>query len=89
LPKAAQTALRALEEAIAECGSPAPASNHIPATVRVTSLDTWRQYAYRRGISPSEKPRARQAAFARGSEHLVGEQIAAIWDDAVWLTGAR
>jgi hypothetical protein len=89
LPKAAQTALRALEEAIAECGEPAPASNHVPTSVRVTSLDAWRQYAYRRGISPSEKPRARQAAFARGSEHLVGEQIVAIWDDVAWLTGAR
>jgi hypothetical protein len=84
LPKAARTALRALAEAIDECGEPAPASNHIPQGVKVTTVDNWRHYAYRRGISPSEKPRARQAAFKRASEHLVGIEAAVIWDDYVW-----
>jgi hypothetical protein len=89
MAKSAQAAMRALEEAISECGTLAPASNHIPNTVRVTTLDRWRDYAYRRGISPSEKPRARQAAFARASEYLIDEQIAAVWDNTVWLTGKR
>jgi hypothetical protein len=39
-----------------------------------------------RGISASEKPRARQAAFQRASEHLVGAQAVGIWDEQVWLT---
>jgi len=85
MPKAAQTALRALREAIDEAGGPAPASNHIPAGVRVVSLERWREYAYRRGISASEEPRARQQAFKRGSEHLVGVQAVAIWDELAWL----
>jgi hypothetical protein len=84
LPKAAQTALRALTEAVDECGELAPASSHIPAGVRVTTIEKWRQYAYRRGISPSEEPRARQLAFKRASEHLVGAQSVAIWDQHVW-----
>ena len=57
LPKAAQTALRALTEALAECGEPAPASSHIPAGIQTTTIERWRQYAYRRGISASELPR--------------------------------
>jgi hypothetical protein len=84
LPKSAQTALRALNEALAECGEPAPASGHIPMGITVTTIERWRQYAYRRGISPSEKPRARQSAFQRASEYLVGIQAVAIWDEHVW-----
>jgi hypothetical protein len=86
LPKAAQTALRALTEALAECGDPAPASSHIPAGVQTTTIERWRQYAYRRGISPSPEPRARQLAFKRASEHLVGIEAVAIWDEHVWAT---
>jgi hypothetical protein len=85
LPKSAQTALRALNEAVAECGGPAPASDHIPAGVTVTTIDRWRQYAYLRGISPSgENPRAQQLAFQRASEHLVGVQAVGISGDHVW-----
>jgi hypothetical protein len=84
MPKTAQIALRALKEAIDECGETAPASNHIPPGVRATSLERWRDYSYRRGISPSEKPRARQAAFQRASQHLVGIEAVAIWDEYVW-----
>jgi RecA-family ATPase len=64
LTKAAHTALRALTEAIDEQGAPAPASNHIPASARTVTLDTWRQQAYRRGISAGEE-RAQQLAFRR------------------------
>jgi hypothetical protein len=53
----------------------------VPATAHVTTLERWREYAYRRGISASEMPRARQAAFQRASEHLVGAQAVGIWDE--------
>jgi AAA domain len=86
LPKAAQTALRALSEALSECGEPGPTSNHIPTGVLVTTIECWRQYAYRRGISPSPEPRARQLAFKRASEHLVGIEAVGIWDEHVWAT---
>lgn len=85
LPKAAQIALRALKEAIEECGEDAPASNHIPLGAKVTTVEHWRDYAYRRGISQSDKPRARQAAFQRATEQLLAADAAAIWDAHVWL----
>jgi hypothetical protein len=84
MPKAAQTALRALGEAIEERGEPAPANNHIPPTARVTTVEFWRQQAYARGISTGE-PRAKQQAFKRAFEHLVAVQAVGSWDQHVWL----
>ena len=86
LPKAAQIALRALAEALDEQGQPAPASNHIPHGSKVVTVSAWRQQAYRRGISTSEEERARQQAFKRASEHLIGARRVAAWDSHVWLT---
>jgi AAA domain len=84
LPKAAQTALRALKEAVSELGAVPPASNHIPPRVPVVTLDQWRDYAYRRGISTSGEAPALRQAFKRASEHLIaGAQVAA-WDGRVW-----
>ncbi len=74
LPKAAQTALRALREALIECGGIPPASNHIPAGVRVVTVNKWRDYAYRMGISTSPEDRAKQQAFKRATEHLIGAE---------------
>jgi hypothetical protein len=84
LPKAAQIALRALNDVLAECGEPAPASTHIPAGIQVTTIDRWRQYAYRSGISAGETPRARQMAFERASQQLVAAQAVGIWDQYAW-----
>jgi hypothetical protein len=87
LTKAAQTALRALTEALHEQGEPAPASNHIPAGVRVVSVEQWRQYAYRRGISAADTTtRAQQRAFQRAVDQLVGSNRVAVWDHQVWTT---
>jgi uncharacterized RmlC-like cupin family protein len=88
LTKGAQTALRALTEALNEQGKPAAASNHIPAGVRVVSVEQWRQYAYRRGISAADTtPRAQQKAFKGASEYLIGAGRVGIWDKSVWLVG--
>jgi hypothetical protein len=87
MPKAAQTAWRALTEAILEQGSPGPASSHIPPTVKVVSMSGWRQQCYRRGISTSPEERAKQQAFKRASEHLIGASKVGVWDDYVWLIG--
>ena len=86
LPKAAQIALRALTEALDEQGQPAPASNHIPHGIKVVTVSAWRQQAYRRGISTSEEERAKQQAFKRASEYLIGAGRVAAWDSHVWLT---
>jgi hypothetical protein len=64
LSKADKIALRALKEAIDVLGDPAPASNYIPNDVKVTTTDRWRDYAYRLGISDSDKPDAKQKAFS-------------------------
>ena len=86
LPKAAQIALRALTEALDEQGQPDPASNHIPHGIKVVTVSAWRQQAYRRGISTSEEERAKQQAFKRASEYLIGAGRVAAWDSHVWLT---
>jgi hypothetical protein len=84
-PKAAQTALKALIEAVDDLGAvPAP-SNHIPPAVKVVTIDCWREYAYRRGISTSTEPRARQKAFKAATEHLIGEGYVGVWDEHVWV----
>jgi hypothetical protein len=85
MSKAAQIALRALNEAIDECGEPTPASNYIPAGARVTTLARWRDYAYRRGISASDEPRASQQAFKRASEHLIASDSVKVWGENVWV----
>jgi hypothetical protein len=85
LPKAAQTALRALAEALDEQGTPAPASNHVPQGVNIVSVSVWRQQAYRRGISTSDEERAKQQAFKRASEQLIGAGRVGAWDEHVWL----
>jgi len=86
LPKGAQIALRALSEAVEEAGSIPPASNHIPAKTTTVSIDQWRTYAYRRGISTSDEPRARQQAFKRATEYLIGEKHVGAWDNQAWST---
>ena len=82
---AAKIALRALEEALLECGETAPASNHIPPGVKVVKEEMWRQYAYQRGISTSDEARARQTAFSRGSEWLISNTMVGVWDKYFWL----
>lgn len=84
MPKAAQIALRALAEAINEQGDIPPASNHIPNNVRAVPEAIWRKQAYLRGISTGEE-RAKQAAFKRGSEHLIGIGRVGFWDELAWL----
>lgn len=84
MPKTAQTALKALKEAIIECGEPAPASNHIPADTKVITIEQWRTYAYKLGVSTGEE-RARQKAFKSAFEHLNGSGEIAVWDPYVWL----
>jgi len=84
MPNGAKIALRALQDALVTGGEPAPTSNHIPDNVRVVSMELWREYAYKRGISGGED-RAKQTAFKRASEYLLSNSCVATWDDHVWL----
>ena len=85
LPKGAQIALRALQKAIDEVGAIPPAADNIPAKVKTVTVDQWRQYAYRIGISTSDEPRAKRQAFQRASETLLAGKEIAIWEPQVWL----
>jgi hypothetical protein len=85
LPKGAQTAMRALRLALEEIGEQPPASIHIPAGVNAVTVEQWRTYAYQAGISDSAEARARQVAFKRAHETLVGEKHVGAWGDYRWL----
>src|ERR1035437_1266811 len=86
LPKAAVIALKALAEAVDELGKPSTTgAPQIPSGVKVVSQDEWRLQSYRRGISSSEEARAKQLAFRRASEYLIGAGRVGSWDGNVWL----
>jgi hypothetical protein len=56
---------------------------HIPENVRVTTIERWRDYAYRLGISDGEA-RAQQQAFRRAKDGLLAKQLLGVWNDHVW-----
>jgi hypothetical protein len=91
LSKSAQNALSALVKTIAECGDAAPTSNHIPVAARVVTLDQWRSYAFRMGIStsrkgtsPADEDRAKRKAFKTGVDALIAARAIGIWEPHVW-----
>ena len=84
LPKAAQTALRALSTAIDELGEVPPASNHIPAKVRTVSVDQWRGYACRMGISDADTEDAKRMAFKRAHAAFVAARHVGVRDAHRW-----
>jgi hypothetical protein len=86
IPRAAQTALRALNKALAEVGEAAPGSNHIPPATRVVTVDQWRTYAYRMGVSTSDEPRAKRKAFQSATEALIAANAIGMWEPHVWQT---
>jgi hypothetical protein len=84
LTKAAQTALRALHEAISEMGAVPPSSNHIPEHVRAVTIDQWRERAIHMGVSTSAERRARNKAFHDGSAALIAAGRVAMWEPFAW-----
>jgi hypothetical protein len=85
LSKGARLCLRALREAIIDMGEPLSEAPHIPSNVKGVTVDQWREFAYRRGISASGEPRARRLAFQRGLEALLDGKVIGIWEPYVWL----
>ena len=80
------SALRALAEAINERGVVHSPSIHIPAGVLTVKRSHWQEFAYRRGISGSDKESARRMAFQRAVEDLQLKNKIGVWDGEVWLT---
>lgn len=87
MPKGAQIALRALHEAINAVGKPF-ASDHVPAAAKVVTMEQWRSFAYRMGVSESEEPDARRKAFGRAHDTLVARERVGRWDDLVWAASS-
>jgi hypothetical protein len=67
--------LRALREASDELGKVPPASNHIPTNIRVVGFRAVAKIHLRAGISTSAEYHARQQAFKRASEYLLGSEL--------------
>lgn len=76
-------ALSALRQAVDEAGEVPPASNHIPAGVKVVSAELWRRYAYAKNISDGEQ-NAKRMAFKRAAEQLQARGIVGCWQDKAW-----
>jgi hypothetical protein len=85
LSAGAKTALHALQEAIGEMGAVPPASNHIPSATKAVTFEQWRKYAYQRGVSSSDEPRARQRAFERTTTALTAAKVIGVWEPYVWI----
>jgi AAA domain len=86
LTKGAKIALDALRDAIGECGEVPPVSNHIPSGVKCVTIDQWREYAIKRGISTSDKESGIRMAFGRATDCLNAARRVAIWDGYAWPT---
>ena len=71
--------------AVTKAGEVPPASNYIPSNVRIVSVGMWREIAYGMGISGSDDPRAKQAAFKRGAETLLAAELVGAWQEHRWL----
>lgn len=73
----------ALRTAVAGAGEAPPASNHIPASARVVSVEAWRRIAYER-LGAEATMDARQKGFKRAADFLVANGFAGIWGDIAW-----
>jgi hypothetical protein len=85
LPPAAKIALSQLRNALTRDGKAPPASSHIPANSLAVDYDLWRRYCYLAGISSTDTQEAKQKAFARAAEKLLGAELVKRWDSWVWI----
>jgi len=87
LSSANQRALDCLFETLLDFGTVPPASSHIPANTRTTTLVRWKDICEAKMIADSEKPDSKRKAFVRASRKLQDLKIIGIWQDHVWVTG--
>jgi hypothetical protein len=87
LSDATKIALDTLRKATTEAGQNPPPSNHIPASARVVSLDTWRRFHYA-GTCPGDdelSPEARKKAFQRSRDKLQAAKIIGVFNGFYWI----
>jgi hypothetical protein len=85
LTNAATIARRALSEAILREGQIPPPAAPAPSGSKGVNIKTWREQAYRRGISAGETERAKQLAFKRASDQLVALNQVGVWEEFAWM----
>ena len=85
LPRAAQIALRALQEAVTAIGYAPQGAENSEGGGKVVSLKQWRDGAYRLGISGSGNERAKQQAFHRAKTTLVERRLVGASHDQFWI----
>ena len=88
LPPAAAVALKAFNKALAEVGESAPASNHIPTSAKVVTVDQWRTYAIQMNISAGED-RGQRQAFSRALDRLTADGLITTWEAYAWRAQKR
>jgi hypothetical protein len=84
LTKGAKIALEALHDGLSDMGEVPPSSNHIPPGVRCITIEQWRDRAYRKGISTSDKQDSRRQAFGRATEGLIAAKQVSVWEPFAW-----
>jgi hypothetical protein len=60
------------------------ASNHVPPGVKTVTIEQWRGYAHRPGISTSDKANAKRTALSRASDMLLTARKIGIWAPYAW-----
>ena len=85
LPGAAQVALKALGEVIADHGQWMPETSTIPAGINAVDLDTWRARFRLRYGTDDRGERAIRLAFQRGREVLLKHELIGLSDPWVWV----
>ncbi len=84
--KLTQTERRALDmltNAVVDLGKDPPSSNEFPWKIRVVSIDTWRTYCERGGLSDSDTDAAFRMAFKRVTISLANKHRIGILDGYV------
>jgi hypothetical protein len=81
LTAAAKIALNTLRKAIAEAGSSAPVSNHVPPSARGVDVETWRRYHYGGTAGDGQTPEARKKAFQRVRTQLQAAGYIGLFND--------
>ncbi len=76
-------ALEALREAVIALGQDGKGGS-VPTSVRTVTVEQWREFAYRRGLSASDEADAKRKAFQRVREKLHAKGIIGAWDDLIW-----
>jgi len=81
----AGTALKLLQNAIAEAGGAPPDAVHFPAGRPIVPMTAWRRYCEIGGLAAGDTPDAFKKAFGRARDRLRSDGFIGIWDDKVWI----